>query len=102
MTTGNPPVPFPTFPKIPLRVPGRSPADAASEDIFLGAVQGNILKGHGREHLRLVPFRFMATAESASLFLRRAAATRGTMGRDRWVLSALDQFEQRKVHHLAW
>ena len=102
MTTGNPPVQFPTFPKIPLRAPGQNPADAASEDIFLGAVQGNILKGHGREHLRLVPFRFSATAESAGLFLRRAAADRGTVGRDRWVLSALDQLAQRKVHHLAW
>lgn len=102
MTSGNPSKSFPPFPKIPLREAGRSPGEIAGENLFLAAVQGNILKGHGRDHLRLVPFRFPVSPEQSALFLRRAAAARGLPGRDRWVLSALDQYEQRKVYHLAW
>jgi len=67
----------------------------------LAAVQGNILKGHGRDHQRFIFFRFGSRAEGLKL-LRESAAAGGTLGTDRWVCSALNQRDQRDVHYSAW
>ena len=51
MPPGNTPSTVPPF-------PGTVPFDPAAHPDFLGAIQGNILKSHGRKHTRLVFFRF--------------------------------------------
>jgi deferrochelatase/peroxidase EfeB len=58
---------------------------------FLGAIQGNILQSHGREHARLVYFRFNDGGSEASYrkFLRDAASD--------WVVSAWKQREHTKA-----
>jgi deferrochelatase/peroxidase EfeB len=67
-------MPFPAFPsQFPLGQPGLGTNDAQAEDEFLDAVQGNILKGHGRDHQRLVFFRFPADPRQAREFCAAAA-----------------------------
>ncbi len=58
---------------------------------FLGAIQGNILKSHGREYARLVYFRFNDGGNEAVYrrFLRDAAKD--------WVVSAWKQREHTKA-----
>jgi deferrochelatase/peroxidase EfeB len=101
MPPGSPCPPFPDFPaRLPLRAPDRGADTARIEDNFLDAVQGNILKGHGRDFLRLVFFRFTVAARAAD-FLAAVAAPAPAGGR-RWVTSALEQWVQRQVRHDAW
>lgn len=83
---------------LPLGRPLLSSVQADVEARFLGAVQGNILKGHGREHQRWVFVRFGANPDA----LVKASVARGTLGVDRWVTSAREQREQRAVYYEAW
>ncbi len=48
--------------------------DLAAAPAFLGNVQGNILKGHGRDHIRLVFLRFTVPADEAKAALREYIA----------------------------
>jgi deferrochelatase/peroxidase EfeB len=101
MPTGNPSPVFPALPQFPLGRANRTDTQRASEDVFLDSIQGNILKGHGREHMRLVFFQFTGTRELSFKFLRDAVA-RDQNGQRRWVLSALDQLTQRDLFHDVW
>lgn len=47
--------------------PSRNPADAA----LLDGIQGNIVKGHGRDHVRLVFLEFLGSAHDVKTALRR-------------------------------
>src|SRR3954470_5058571 len=66
MNIGNPSVSFPPFPDV-------VPFDPKGHDDFLNSIQGNILKGHGREHTRLLFFRCDGSPDEARAFLRAAA-----------------------------
>ncbi len=97
MPTGNSAPLFPPFPPLPLQRSARAPGVVTAEDQFLAAVQGNILKGHGRDQQRLVFFRF--TGRESGRRSLRAAVSIGQLGRDRWVCSAREQRLQREEAH---
>ncbi|WP_157772235.1 Dyp-type peroxidase [Lacunisphaera limnophila] len=95
-------MPFPAFPpSLPLNRPGLSRDERQAEASFLDAVQGNILKGHGRDHQRLVFFRFPSGVDRA----RAAARAAATYDRERhmrpWIRSALEQYRQRSLRYRA-
>lgn len=85
MNTGNTSVSFPAFPDDANGIDLEQ--DAANSQKFLENIQGNILKGHGRERAALVFFRFGQNVVESRRLLREAVA-RG------WVQSA---WEQRRL-----
>lgn len=92
MPPGNPMHPFPGFPAtFPLGGENLTPAQERAERDFLVAVQGNILKGHGRDHARLVFFRFGPDVAKNRQLLRDAVS-------DGWVQSAWTQRMLAKEH----
>lgn len=94
---------FPKFPsKLPLSDPTLSAAERQAEDAFLDAVQGNILKGHGRDHQRLVFFCFPSDPKQARQLCAAAARYDNDRHMRRWVKSAAEQRGQRQVHYQAW
>jgi deferrochelatase/peroxidase EfeB len=101
MIPGNPPPAFPSFP-VTLPLGEAAPGSDAhrSEASFLDAVQGNILKGHGRNFQRLVFFHLPADPAERTNFLREITA-RDMDGRRRWVTSAQEQRAQRDIRHAA-
>lgn len=85
MPPGNPTHQFPGFPAtFPLGGDDLTEEQRAAEESFLGSVQGGILKGHGRDHARLVFFRLGDDVEKNRRLLRDALT-------DGWVQSALEQ-----------
>ncbi len=100
MKSGNPPKDFP-LPEFPLGAPDRSESERSIERFFLDSVQGNILKGHGRDETRLVFFRFTGTPAQASALLREASAP-DAAGQRKWVMSAWNQLKQRDFFQRTW
>jgi deferrochelatase/peroxidase EfeB len=87
-----------TFPKLPLcaEPDGRPTEDEAA---FLQSIQGGVLKGHGRNHQRLVFFRFRGSPTQEGF---RARAVQFLIHCGGWVTSAERQREQRELWKEAW
>ena len=100
MPTGNTPQAFP-LPKFPLFAAGRTESERSIEHLFLDSVQGNILKGHGRDEMRLAFFRFTGTRAQAAGLLREASAP-DVDGHRTWVMSAWNQLRQRNFFQQTW
>ena len=80
-------MPFPEFPDDANGIDLERDGERARQ--FLQGIQGNILKGHGRDNARLVFFRFGSNLEKNQTLLRDAV-------KDGWTQSAWQQRELAK------
>ena len=84
---------FPNFPIPPLDdSPLRQGHEVPAPPSFLDLVQGNILKGHGRDRMRLVYFKFGDPVRGRNLLPASVA------GAQPWVTSASHQVMQISLH----
>lgn len=83
MTSGNPSKSFPEFPNDANGIDLEGDRERAQK--FLQNIQGNILKGHGRERAALVFFRFGKDPAESRRLLREAVT-------HHWVQSAWKQY----------
>jgi len=77
----------PLLPTIDLTL--KAPIDPLQYRPMLEKLQGNILKSHGHDHVRLLLLRFSATVPGVRGWVRSFAAN--------WITSAQEQLEERKA-----